>query len=289
MISPGCSVFRNTATDQHVTFSRDRTLKGLEANHLQDEAQAEKYFTEAVHSDTENIEARMHLAELYRRRNSLSAAIQQLERCSKIAPDDCKVMTELGNCYADMNDNSRALELADLALRQDRESIEAWKLKAKAQWRMGRREKALADYQRGLQLDSNDCEIRRNMAMLYMELDKPLRALTTLDRIANEYSDQDLPEQLIVDQAFALRKMDRKAEAIDRMRIGFERNEFSETFATQYVAALLDAGELRQATAAIQIANRRYPQSSGIKQLWAKVQNGNSIRLAQFESDREIR
>ena len=289
MISPGCSVFRNTATDQHVTFSRELTLQGLEANHLQNDAEAEKFFTQAVHSDTENIEARMHLAELYRQRNSLDAATQQLERCNKIAPGDCMVMTELGNCYADMNDNSRALELADLALRQNRESIEAWKLKAKAQWRLGRREKALADYQRGLQLDSNDCEIRRNMAILYMELDKPLRALTTLDRIANEYDDQDIPEQLIVDQALALRKMDRLAEAIDRMRIGFERDKFSESYATQYAAALMEAGELRQAIAAIRIANQRYPQSVGLKQLWAKVQNGNAIRLAQYESETDVR
>ena len=289
IVSPGCSVFRNTATDQHVTISRDLTLKGLQANHLQNETQAEQFFTSAVHSDPENIEARMHLAELYRQRNSLEAAIQQLERCNRLSPGNCSVMTELGNCYADSNDNARALELADSALRQNRESIEAWKLKAKVLWRMGRRKESLADYQRGLHLDPNDTEIRRNMARLYMEIDKPLRALTTLDMIANEYDEQEVPEQLLVDQALALRKMDRLPEAIDRMRVGFERNSFSESFAQQYVAALIDAGELQQATSAIRIANRQYPQSNGINQLWAKVQNGNSVRLAQFESTSEIR
>lgn len=281
MTVPACSVFRKTAVDQHVAISRDLTLKGLESEYLNQADHAEKFFTDAVHSDSKNVEARLKLADLYRKRDATNAAIEQLEACRKYAPKDVAVMVKLGECYADVQKNTSAMQLADEALRAERDSIGAWKLKARLNWQAKRYIDAITDLQRGLRLDPRDQEIRRNMAELYTIVGKPLRALTTLDMVAEEYDDSTVPDQLLIDQALALKKMNRNDEAISRLKIGFERNGFSEDLAEMYVASLMDEGDVGGALQAIQLAGRQFPDSPRLGQLWARIQPGGGSRIAQ--------
>ena len=75
----GCSVFRQTAVDQHVAVSRDLTLQGLSANSSNNPQEAERWFDRAVQSDPKNVEARILLARTYQGRGKIPSAIQQLE------------------------------------------------------------------------------------------------------------------------------------------------------------------------------------------------------------------
>ena len=149
----GCSVFRNTAVDRHVAVSRDLTLQGLAENSNRNEMQAEHFFTQAVDSDPDNVEARMLLAESYRKRGQIDAAIKQLEEALRISPSNTELICQLGECYSVSKQEKYAYRLAQLALRKDKRSVPAWTLKAQTMWRMGMKEPALADYQRALRID----------------------------------------------------------------------------------------------------------------------------------------
>lgn len=283
----GCSVFRNTAVDQHVAVSRDLTLQGLAANYDQNWQQAEQLFTQAVHSDPDNVEARMMLADSYRHRGQSTAAIEQLEQSLKISPENDELICQLGECYFDTRQQEQAYKLAQLALRKNKDSVQGWTLKAQSLWRMGKPEQALADYQRALSIDPNNIELRRQMAVLYLELDKPLRALTTLDKIAGEFDPAQVPEEILIRQSVALQKLNRNTEATERLAAGFQRGEYSQKLAETYVAALIQDRNFSKASSTLQMATRRFPQGQRLAQLHSQLENFRGTQIA--EGQRNLR
>lgn len=263
----GCSVFRKTAVDSNVAVSRDLTLQGLAANYNNNRQQAETYFTSAVNADPDNVEARMLLAQSYRDRGQVAPAIDQLEESIRIAPDKVDVICMLGECYSVSKREKQAYRLSELALRKDRESVPAWTLKAQTLWRMGAKEKALADFQRALRIDPGNQELRRQMAVLYQELGKPLRALTTLDKIANEYDEAKIPEEILLRQSVALRELDRNSEAVNRLKIGFDRGNYSEQLAANYLTALVQENDFETASRVMKLATTRFPEGNQLAML----------------------
>lgn len=262
----GCSVFRNTAVDKHVAVSRDLTLQGLAATSSQNESGAERFFSQAVDSDPDNVEARMLLAESFRKRGQVSEAINQLELALKVAPGNEELICQLGECYSVSQQDKYAYRLSQLALRKNRESVKAWRLKAQTLWKMGLKEPALADYQRALRIEPSNSQLRSEMASLYLEMDKPMRALTTLDTMADDYDESKIPEGILLKQSVALQRLSRNTEAVDRLRIGFDRGDYSEQFAEAYVSALMNESDFQRASDAVRLATVRFPRAPGLAQ-----------------------
>ncbi|MEC9091489.1 MAG: tetratricopeptide repeat protein [Planctomycetota bacterium] len=271
----GCSVFRNTAVDEHVAVSRELTLQGLAASYDKDEQQAKTLFSSAVHSDPDNVEARMLLAESYRNRRQLQAAIEQLEECIRIDSENVEVTCKLGECYADSNQPEHAYRLAQLALRKDRQSVSGWKLKAQTLWQLGQKTQALAAYQRALRIAPNNQELRKEMVILYQELGKPLRALTTLDKIANEFDDEEIPETILLQQSLLLQQLDRNSEALVRLELGYTRGDYSEELAEAYVTALVRENHMDKAKTVLTLAATRFPQGQKLAQLQSRLPDLN--------------
>ena len=276
----GCSVFRTTAVDQNVHISRELTLQGLQSCHQQNCTEAEGLFSRAVKSDPNNIEARMNLADKYRERGAIRAAILQLEQSLEIAPENVLATVKLGECYSETNQIAAAHQLALTALRLDRELIAGWLLKARTLRQMGRREDALADYQQAIRINPDDDQAPMAMATLYQELGRPLRALTTLDRIAGGYTEADVPDSILIQQAVDLRQMKRTSDAISRLESGFQREGYSEAVAEFYIAALLETNQHEKALSAIQLAAYQYPGSAGINRLAASLPSVDRPSLA---------
>lgn len=293
LLPAGCTVFRTTAVDRNVAVSRDLTLQGLAANYEQNQAQAESCFAKAVESDPNNVEARMLLAESYRKRGNVQAAISQLEQALEEAPDNEKLICSLGECYSASKRHAYAYKLAQLALRKNPENVTAWTLKAQTQWRMGQLEGALADYQRALGIEPANLELRRQMAILYQQLDRPQRALTTLDQIANEYDDQSIPEEILARQSFALSKLNRNAEAVARLKSGFDRGNYSPEFAETYIAALVRDQQYDLANRVFREAFTRYPDSQRLASVGNHLQNiqssADKTRLAENRPKNQVR
>lgn len=280
----GCSVFRKTAVDEHVAVSRELTLQGLAANYDKNEQQAKSLFSSAVDSDPGNVEARLLLAKTYRNRGQLDAAIKQLEECVRIEPENVEVICQLGECYAASNHSEHAYQLAQIALRKDHQSVPGWSLKARTSWQLGKKEQALADYQRALRIEPNNHQLRKQMVALYQELGKPLRALTTLDKIASEFDNEKIPEEILMLQASALQQLDRNSEAIDRLNTGYQRGDYSEELAEAYVAALMNENELEKAKVAFRAAATRFPQGQRLAQLQPRLHGLKSTGSSQSET-----
>ena len=119
------------------------------------------------------------------------------------------------------------------------------------------------------------------MSVLYLELDRPLRALTTLDKMADEYDEAEIPEGILMNQSAALQRMDRHAEAVDRLKIGFDRGEYSEQLAMAYVSALMQKGDLTQANQAVRLAAQRFPQATGLADLNSRLGQQLQTRMAE--------
>ena len=268
--------------DRHVAVSRDLTLQGLEASSNQNNSGAENYFSQAVSSDPDNVEARMLLAASYQKRGQTSEAIQQLEEALKIAPGNDELICQLGECYVVSKQEKYAYRLSQLALRKNRESVPAWTLKARTLWQMGLKEPALADYQRALRIDPNNAELRYQMASLYLEMGKPLRALTTLDQIADEFDEEKIPEPILLQQSVALQQMNRNTEAVDRLKVGFDRGGYSENLAEAYVTALVRDSDFESANNALRLAQRQLPNATRLAQM--NLGTGDQSRFAERQS-----
>ena len=89
----GCTVFRNTAVEEHVAVSRDLTLQGLAANSSHDKSRAQHFFAQAVDSDPDNAVNHALLAGALARSGDMERAARHYQRARR--PAAARMVREL--------------------------------------------------------------------------------------------------------------------------------------------------------------------------------------------------
>jgi tetratricopeptide (TPR) repeat protein len=112
----------------------------------------------------------------------LARAERALETALELDPKHVKTYLNLGRVLLDLGRSGEGLELSEAALELDSTSSDGFRLKARAQAKLGDVAGAIDSYRQALVLDDEDVWSMNNLALVYLEQDKAGEALGPLAR-----------------------------------------------------------------------------------------------------------
>ncbi len=192
----------------------------MENGHWQ---QAESLLQQAVQSNPEDSVARGRLAQALWQRGEKQAAIAQLEGARQLAPHDSELTLQAAGLYLEVGDFERARRAAEQVIDREPRSARGWILRGQAWQASGDPNRALADFQRGLQYAPNDRFALEQISGLYRTLHQPQRSLSSLQALAATYPPREEPAELFFAQGLAYQALGRHEDAADRLRLAAER------------------------------------------------------------------
>jgi tetratricopeptide (TPR) repeat protein len=255
----GCCSFRNKPVADNIYESRELTYSGIHAQQRGDHRRAATIFAKAVDICPEDYRARFLLAETSAAQGEPGQAIKHMSRAWKLSEEDPEIGVRLGTLLLQTGDSNRALMMADNAIAKNRRLASAWELRANASRAQGRIEESLDNYLTALTLQTDLPSAQLAASEIYLELDKPQRALACLSQLQSSYADGEAPEKLLMLQAAALQSLQRHSEAVDRLTMIAQRENASPDLLLAYSQALVQSGQSISGKMVLQKASQRFP------------------------------
>lgn len=231
--------------------SRQLSHRGVSALERGDVATAERLLAQAVQACPVDAEARHHYAEALWQRHEPLRAVEQLDTALKITPEDIDLRIRAGQMRLEIGDLAGARREALEALDLKPKSPEAWLLRGQVEQRAGQLRAALASYQRVLGLESDQREALLALAEIYRQLGQPERALSNLQRLSDTYPPGDEPQSVVYLEGLALAALERRADALERLRVARTRGPESPELLFQLATLQLAEGQTDEARASL--------------------------------------
>lgn len=186
----------------------------MERGHQQS---AENMLAQAVTACPVDAEARRHYAESIWQRGAKTEAISQMEEVVRLAEEDASMWSRLAEMYLADGRAELARGSAEKAIDLDPNLPGAWAVRGGAMLAIGRPRDALNDYLRALGYAPGDREILMQVAELYRKMDQPLRALQTLQGLAETYSPGEEPADVLYLTGLAQLAVGRNDDAVESL------------------------------------------------------------------------
>jgi tetratricopeptide (TPR) repeat protein len=267
----GCAAIRQGADSEDVIIARQMSLRGLDSLQQGKPDEAEAWFANAIKTNAVDDEAHMHYAELLWQRDQHDAAIDHLERAVTLSGGDATLVVRLGEMYLARGDAERAWRQAEGAIQSDRQLACAWALRGDVRRSQGRLSEALADYHRSLSYVDHCPHVQLALASIYREQNRPRRALSTLDSLAEQYPPDGRPQDLLIEQGLALKALGRHENAVSLLAQAVQRGNPSTELLFHLAEAQLLAGDMTNARLALVAALAQEPTHGPSNQLRGKI------------------
>ena len=245
-----------------------QALTSIESGRYQE---AEGLLDRAVESCPIDPEARRHYAEVLLKRNAVDSALVHLEEAIRLTPHDTSLVVRAGEIYLSAGRTAEAERHAGRAINLDGHSADAWALRGRVRLAQGRRREALADLQQAIGYRPEDPWLLREVAALYMALNRPGRALLYLQTLADTHVAGEEPLDLIERQGQAYLALGRFRDAANCYRTACLREPLAVEMHYRLAEAELQAGRVDQAHAAITAALQLQPNHAASRQLVARL------------------
>ena len=248
----GCASFSQRGpVPESVERCRQLSRQGIDAVQRGDTPEAERLLNAAVEQCPVDVDARRHYGEVLWQRGAREAAIEQIEAARSLAPRDTSLAIRVGQMQLDAGDHRGAYARASEVLDVDPKLPAAWLLRGRAAAGLNDASQALADYHRALGLLPNDRATMYEIAELYRRQNRPQRALTALQGLADTFGPGEEPPRLPYLKGLALAALERYDDAIDAYHVANRAGEPSaEVFARIAEAELAsERPQLAQAAA----------------------------------------
>ena len=206
----------------HRTHSGSQAPKlsreGVAAFEQEDYDTAAEKFVQAIKEDENNLLSRRYYAEILWRKGKKSESIRVLSDAAGREGSDeekaaiCESLTEK---FLETDQVASALHYADKVVALAPRRHEGWELRAMLNQRVGKKEDALADYHRALQLAPNDKELIKNLALFETELGDDRAALAVWEDLDRLYPGQSEPAEILCGKAEVCRRLGRGRQAAD--------------------------------------------------------------------------
>ncbi len=128
----------------------------------------------AVKIDSSDITNLLTQADFYLQRGKLNRSLAILEYASKVEPKNSKIYEELSELFLIAKNNKMSLQFADLAVKHDMFSAQAYYLKGYNFMEMGDTTKAISSYQTAVEQDPEFYEAYLELGLLHAVLDDPI-------------------------------------------------------------------------------------------------------------------
>lgn len=278
----GCKSLRRDP-GANVISARQMSLQGLEAIQQGEWQQAEAWFANAVQTNPVDERAHGQYAELLWRRGVQKEAIEHLEESVKLSAGDPKLLVRLGEMYLARGDADGAWRQAEQAIQANRQLACAWALRGDVARKRGNLQAALADYHRGLSYEGHCPHVQLALAEIYRRQNRPRRALSTLEILAEHYPPNEIPQELLLEQGLALKALGRHGRAVEVLAMAARQGEPSADLLFHLADAQLSAGDTASARLAVVAALTQQPTHEPSRELMAKIEQRQQQMTAAVE------
>ncbi len=248
---------------KQVANSRQLSQRGAGAIDRNDWSAAEGLYADAVKACPVDIDARRQYAETLWHRGDTLNAIAQLDEVNRISPDDANLCTRVGEMHLAAGHLEEARHRADQALDLSPQSAAAWTLRARVNFAAGLNEASLADAQRALSYQKADAKLLLLTAEIYRRLDRPQRALSTLESLVDTYPPGEEPKQVLFLQGLALVALGRNLDAVESYQAAAQKGDPDPDLLYRLAEAQSLAGLKDDATQSVRQALARDPSHAG--------------------------
>lgn len=255
LLASGCRAWRHREDPlARLSAARQLTLQGLEAQRRGHWSQAESLFAAAILQCPGDERARCGYAEALWQRGAHAAALTHMEEAVRLSGHDPQRLVQLGRMYLALGDVPRAADAATRAIQANSQCAAAWALRGEVLLAQGQTDEALAALHRALAWQQPLPEVKLAVARIYLEQGRPQRAYSTLEALAASYPLDQVPVEVLVPMALALRQMGRPGEAAERLAQAVRRADPSADLWYELAQTQLAAGNGLEARQALQAA-----------------------------------
>ena len=250
-----------------VLTSRELSQRGAAAMEKHDWTQAEAMFAQACESCPHDVDARRNYAEMLWRRGERVQAIEQFKAATQLAPEDAPLRVRLAEFELLAGDVKAAQSDAEAAIDIEPRSAEAWWVRGRVMRQQSDNQEALADFHRALSYDPRNGPVLHELAITYLALREPQRALSNLQALIDQHPPGAEPQQLLFEIGQAYAGLGRYDDAVDSFHHALAREKPTGDILFHLSEAERSRGRMSAARVAMEEAvaldpsNPRYQQS----------------------------
>ncbi|MEM7474221.1 MAG: tetratricopeptide repeat protein [Planctomycetota bacterium] len=208
----GCRTLRRGRDARNLGAARQLSLRGAALLQQEHYAEASPVFEEALLLSPADERAQWGMAEVLWRAGKREEAIQHQQAAIELSGDNPDLLVRLGEMHLELGNLPKALQQAELVLRENRQHEGAWALQGRIRREEGRNQDAMDCYQRALIYNPNNVKARIAVADIYRDLGKPQRALATIEWLADSQL-ESIPARAWMLKGQALADLDQPADA----------------------------------------------------------------------------
>jgi tetratricopeptide (TPR) repeat protein len=198
---------------ESLASARQFSLRGAEALQQENWGDAEGYFSEALRQSGMDERAHWGYAEAMWVKGDRAAATRHMEEAVRLSGSNPDLSVRLGQMQLEQGKLDEASRHAKIALENNRRHPGAWALEGDVLVAWQRWDEALAAYHRALVYQPDFPAVQIAVAELYQRMERPQRALATLDRLADQHSLDRMPVRATWLRGEALVSLGRTQEA----------------------------------------------------------------------------
>ena len=200
----------------------------------------------------------------------------------QLSPDDTQLMVRAGEIQLSLGRLDDARLMANQALDLSPNEPRAWALRARVEKAAGDFDHALADFHHALEFHRDDQQVLLDTAELYRVMNRPQRALSTLNRLRETYGPAEEPQEVLYLQGLAMEALGRNDDAADVLALAVERGQPSADLLYRLAEAQVAAGRCTAADRSLEQALAIDPTHGPSRTLRGADGSGCSPRGADF-------
>jgi tetratricopeptide (TPR) repeat protein len=282
----GCRTLNSGRQKRELAAARQFSLRGADALQQQNYSDAEALFSEALRRSPDDERAQWGMAEVLWEKGHHKVAAQHMEAAAEIGGEHPEMLVRLGEMHLQTGDLDAAMENATRALQGNRQHPDAWALHGEVLTRQGQHEEAVQSYHRALIARPNNPSVQIALADVYYKLERPQRALATLELIADGH-----PEGLVSPKAWMLKGQSLAAlgESWEAQKCLRQAANFADaddaSLLRQLAEAQFAAGDLAEARICLGRSLRHDPQNPQA----LKLQSALDQRFTDYSDQEHLR
>jgi tetratricopeptide (TPR) repeat protein len=276
----GCRTICPRSLTQNVVDARQASLVGLDAMQQGKWDEAERIFASAVQASPVDERARGCYAETLWRRGACEQAVSHMHEAVKLSNSDPQRLVQLGEMHLAMGHLKEAGECAEQATAKSCNHSGAWALRGDVCVARGQLNEALAAYQRSISYCEHQPRVQMAIANIYQRQQRPQRALSTLETLAEQYPPQEIPADVYAARGVCLQQLHRSQDALEMFAQAVRCGQPTPDLLMQYAAAQSQAGDYPAALASLDMALSQQPSHAAVLQLKQELEARQSTFTA---------
>jgi tetratricopeptide (TPR) repeat protein len=284
----GCRTICPRSLSQNVVDARQASLVGLDAMQQGKWDDAERIFASAVHASPVDERARGCYAETLWRRGACEQAVAHMHEAVKLSSGDPQRLVQLGEMHLSLGQLPEAAECAEQATAKSCNHSGAWALRGDVHVARGQLNEALAAYQRSISYSAHQPRVQMAIAHIYQRQNRPQRALSTLETLAEQFPPQEIPADVYAARGVCLQHLQRTPDAMEMFAQAIRLGNPSPELLIHYAETQSQTGDHTAALASLDAALQLQPNHPLGLQLQQDLATRQSTLTAQL-NDRVLR